>query len=117
MASPSRKSHRSLPSDPLELAESALEELREADDWEEPTKPQIMINLPAAAVPPPAERRPSPAPVSTLASSAPPATPTAVVVTIWRRFPPWGGVLVAVVLIVAYTVLRLAGLRAPAGLP
>jgi hypothetical protein len=114
MASLSRKSHRSLPSDPLELAESALDELRDADDWEEPTKPQIMINLPAAAIPPAAERRPSPAP---LASSAPPATPTAVVVTIWRRFPPWGGVLVALAVIGAYLWLRLAGMKAPAGLP
>lgn len=90
--------------DPLDQAEQALEELRDATDWDEPTAPQIMINIPPAS-----ERLPRPprTPGALMTSSSTPSGGT--VIAIWRRLPPWGGVVVAVVAIVAYTVLALAG--------
>jgi len=109
MASPTNpRRPQPLPSDPLELADRDLERLRDADDWEEPTRPQVMINIPAAALPPPSERRTRPETPAATLSASPPGT-HGVVITLWRRLPPWGGVVVAVTAIVAYTVLGLAG--------
>lgn len=89
-------------SDPLEAARAELAKLREADDWDEPTPLQVHVNVPPAA-----KRTP-----------APPAQPGTVVVVlqtvggVFKRMPPWGAVVVAVVLIVAWAYLAVHG-KAP----
>lgn len=83
--------------DPLEAARAELARLRQADDWDEPTPLQVHLNMPPAA-----KRSPAPPPPSKLQ----------VVVAVFQRFPPWGSVVVAVVLIIAWAYLAVHG-KAP----
>ena len=93
-------------SDPLELARSALQELRAAPDWNEAT-PVVHVN-----VQPPAARRSSPPPPPRRSLAAPDRGTLQIVVAVFQRFPPWGAVLVAVVLILAWAYLAVHG-KAP----
>ena len=94
--------HRS--SDPLEGARSSLQKIRAAKDWDEAT-PVVHVSV---QQPPAAKRTPAPPP--------PPGTLQIIVQGVgglFERFPKWGGVLVAVVAILAYVYLATHG-RAPA---
>lgn len=87
--------------DPLELARSALQALRSADDWDEPT-PVVHVNVQQATA---ARRSTPPAP------KPDPGWRQSVVV-VFQRFPPWGAVLVAIVAILAWVYLATHG-KAP----
>jgi hypothetical protein len=83
-------------SDPLEGARAELQRLRQAEDWNEST-PVVHVNVQPAA------KRSTP---------APPPSKLQVVVQVFQRFPPWGAVLVAIVLILAWAYLAVHG-KAP----
>jgi hypothetical protein len=80
--------------DPTELV---LQDDMPAEDWDEATPLHLHVNMPPAA------KRTTPAPA---------ASKLQVVVQVFQRFPPWGAVLVAVVLIVAWAYLATHG-KAP----
>lgn len=89
-------------SDPLEAARAELARLRQADDWDEPTPLQVMVNMPPAAK---RTTPPAPAPSS-----------LQVVLQVGRdavhRMPAWGVVVVSVVGIAAWVYLAVHG-KAP----
>lgn len=89
--------------DPLELARSALQALRAADDWDEPT-PVVHVSVQQAA----AARRSTPA----APKPAPEPGKLQALVVVFQRFPPWGAVLVAIVAILAWVYLATHG-KAP----
>lgn len=92
--------------DPLEAARAELQRLRVAPDWNEAT-PVVHVS-----VQPPAARRSSPPPPPRRSLAAAPERTLQVVVAVFQRFPPWGAVLVAVVLILAWAYLAVHG-KAP----
>jgi hypothetical protein len=93
--------------DPIEEARKALQQLRDAPDWDEPT-PVVHVNVQA-----PARRTSPPAP-----PPAPPAGTLQIVVQgvggVFQRLPKWGAVIVAVVAIIvgAWVYLAIHG-KAP----
>jgi len=87
---------RRLNNDPLDGARDSLRKLRAAGDWNEAT-PVVHVN-----VQPPPHRTPRPTDPSKLR----------IVVAVFQRFPPWGAVIVAIVLILAWAYLAAHG-KAP----
>jgi len=92
---------RRLNNDPLDGARDSLRKLRAADDWNEAT-PVVHVN-----VQPPPPRTPAPPPPRTTDPSK-----LRIVVAVFQRFPPWGAVIVAIVLILAWAYLAAHG-KAP----
>ncbi len=89
--------------DPLESARESLKKLRAADDWDEPT-PVVHVHVP------PLPTRPTPLPPP---RSIAPRNSIELAGSALKRFPPWGGVLVAIVAILVYAYLALHGKTPP----
>jgi hypothetical protein len=102
----------SMPPDPLDKARQAIEEGREAtklldaaEDFDEPTlngHGQVTVNLQAPS---------SPDLRAHIQDSIERPGVLTIALTMVKSFPQWGAVIVAVVAIVAYTILRLNGLK------
>lgn len=100
--------------DPIEAAREALQRLRSAEDWDEPT-PVVHVNVHQA----PAARRSSPPPPPLLPPSplrsAAPRSDSVVLVVLRivgqsvQRMPPLGLVLIFLVLILAWVYLAVRG--------